>query len=41
MLPEYDQSKLAKVVTGDETRTQYFEPVQKQSNTIRATRICK
>lgn len=41
MFPEYDQSKLANVVTGDETWIHYFEPVRKQSNKIWATRNCK
>ena len=35
IFPKYDEKKLAKVVTGDETWVYYFEPVRKVSNKIR------
>lgn len=35
MFQEYDQSKLANEVTGDETLMQYLEPVRMESDKIR------
>ena len=41
IFPKYDEKKLANVVTGDETRVHYFQPVRKFSNKIWATKNCK
>ena len=41
MFPEYDQSKLGNVASGDETRIDYFEVIRKKSNKIRSIRKCK
>ena len=41
MFPKYDKKQFANVVTGDETRVHYFEPVRKVSNKIWATKHSK
>ena len=41
MFPKYDKNQFANVVTGDETRVHYFEPLRKVSNKIWATKHSK